>query len=61
MKKVFKIIATACIAIVGFSIANRKFGWKADEKLEEWYDKGIDKISRKGNSNSDAATETAVE
>jgi outer membrane protein assembly factor BamD (BamD/ComL family) len=55
--KVFKVIATAVVAIVGFTIADRKFGWKAAEKIEEWYDKGIDKISRK--DNSDAATETA--
>lgn len=57
--KAFKVIATTVVAVLGFTIADRKFGWGAAEKIEQLFDRGIEKISRKKEQNSDAATETA--
>lgn len=58
MKKLFKIAATAAVAFVGITIADRKLGWGLAEWIEKKYDKGIDKISR--NRNSEAVGETEI-
>ena len=50
MKKLFKFVATAAVAVIGVTIADRKLGWGLAEWIEETYDKGIDKISRNRNS-----------
>ena len=57
--KIVKIIATGVVAVIGFTIADRKLGWGAAEKIEEIFDKGIDKISKK-KSNSEAAASAEI-
>ncbi len=57
--KLLKYIGIAAASIVGFVIADTKLGWGLSGKIVEAADKGIEKISRKKEQNSDAATETA--
>lgn len=60
MKKALKFLAAVAVAIFGVSVADRKLGWGLAEWAERTYDWGVDKISRKNNSEA-VETETTAE
>lgn len=56
MKTIMKIVAGA-LAITGFCVANKKFGWNAGEKIAGAVETGVDYVKDKF-FNKTEATET---
>lgn len=57
--KMLKYLGIAAVSIVGFVIADTKLGWGLSGRIVEAADKGIDKISRKKEQNSEVADNVA--
>lgn len=57
--KLLKYLGIAAVSIVGFVIADTKLGWGLSGRIVEAADKGIDKISRKKEQNSEVADNVA--